>query len=190
MRSCGSDLPAGHAVGEVVIADDHDVHVAARRVDEVVAADTGEVALAAEYHHFRVRSGQLESGCNGNGASMRRVNGIEIDVARNTAGTADAGNHRQFVGINTAALDRFGKRIHFGADTAPGTPDMRHAVHAQGTRHGAVLLELSDIRTHLFPFLIASRITSGSCTAPPQWLTLITLLLPPAQRSTSLTIWP
>src|SRR4030066_292219 len=52
-------LPAGHGVVEVIDADDRDVDVPPGGVDEVVAADGDDVAVAAEDDDFELGVGQL-----------------------------------------------------------------------------------------------------------------------------------
>lgn len=161
-------LTSGHAISEVVVAYNHQVHIPPCRMDQVIAADSGQVALTAEHHHRQFRVGQLDAGSHGNGATMRGVDRIKVDVTRDTSGATDTRYHNQLLGVDAAALDRLGKRVHLGADAAAGTPDMRHAIHAQGVGHRAAGLEFFDIGTHLLAFLMASRMTWGSCTAPPQ----------------------
>src|SRR5208337_743957 len=141
----------------------------------------------------------FQAGGEGNGAAMRGVEGIEFDVARDPACAADARDHGDLVHVVTARLYRFGEAGDDRADAAARTPDMRHPVHAEEVRHRVFLAELfvvgrifgSQICTaHFAPSLMAARISSGSWTAPPQELTLITLHCPAAQRSTSSTICP
>ena len=193
-------LSAGHAVSEIVHADDHEVHVPARGVNEVIAADAGEVAVAADDHDLEFGIGEFQARGEGNGAAMRGVEGVEFDVAGDPACAADARDHGDLVHVVTARLDRFGEAGDDRADAAARTPDVRHPLHAEEIRHRVFLAELlvvgrvfrSQICTaHFFaPSLMAARISSGSWTAPPQELTLITLHCPAAQRSTSRTTCP
>ena len=126
-------------------------------------------------------------------------NEFELHVARNAARAADARHHRDLVAVEAARLDRLGEGGDDGADAAARAPDMRQPVHAKELRHGVFLAEGRFVRwifwkllctAHFAPSLMAARISSGSCTAPPQELTLITLHWPAAQRSTSRTICP
>ena len=90
----GRGLAAGHAVDEVVDADDGQVHVAAGGVDEVVAADGDQVAVAGEDDDLQLRVGQLQPGGKGDGAAVGRVERVELQVAGDAAGAADAGDDR------------------------------------------------------------------------------------------------
>ena len=74
----GRRLAAGHGVGEVVDADDLQVHVAARGVDEVVAADGEQVAVAGVDHHLQLGVGQLQPGGERDGAAVRGVERIQV----------------------------------------------------------------------------------------------------------------
>src|SRR5208337_2248498 len=107
----------------------------------------------------------------------------------------DARDHGNLVHVVAARLDGLGERGHDGADAATRTPDMRHPLHAEKFGHRIFSAEIGVAKRilrciHFAPSLMAARISSGSCTAPPQELTLMTLHLPPAQRSTSRTICP
>ena len=96
----GRHLAAGHAVDEVVDADDHQVHVAPRGVDEVVAADGGEVAVAGVDDHVQLGVGQLQAGGEGNGAAVGGVEGVQLHVAGDAAGAADAGDDGDLVQVD------------------------------------------------------------------------------------------
>ena len=80
---CGRrHLPAGHAVDPVIEEQDGDVDVAPRGVDEVVAADRGAVAVARDDDHVQVRAGHLDAGGERQRAPVRRVQRVDVDVAR------------------------------------------------------------------------------------------------------------
>ena len=66
-------LPAGHAVDAVVDDDGGQVDVAAGRVDEVIAADGGGVAVAHDHDHLQLGVGQLHPGGEGQGPAVGRV---------------------------------------------------------------------------------------------------------------------
>ncbi len=93
-------LAAGHAVDEVVDQDHQQIHVAARGVDEVVAADPREVAVAGEHHHLELGPPELEPGGEGDGAAVGGVEGVEVHVAGDPAGAADAGDDGRLVEID------------------------------------------------------------------------------------------
>jgi hypothetical protein len=50
----GVTLAARHAIDAVVSADHRHIDVAARSVDQVIAADGDNIAIAADDHHFEV----------------------------------------------------------------------------------------------------------------------------------------
>ena len=83
-------LAAGHGVDQVVDADDLHIHVAAGGMDQVVAADGEQVAVARIHHHVELGIGQLQSGGERNGAAVRGVERIQVHVAGDAAGAADA----------------------------------------------------------------------------------------------------
>ena len=74
-------LTARHAVNVVVEQYDRQVDIAACRMDEVVAADSRRVAVAGAHDDFQARLGELHAGCYRQCAAVRRVDGVEVQVA-------------------------------------------------------------------------------------------------------------
>jgi len=90
--SGGRGLATGHGIDQIVDADDFEVDVAARGVNEMIAADGGEIAVAGIDNDVKLGIRQLEAGGERNGAAVRSVERIELDVAGHAAGAADAGD--------------------------------------------------------------------------------------------------
>ena len=63
--SRGRYLSAGHTVDEVVDQKDRQVEVAARRVDQVVATDSGEIPVAGDDDHLHVWPHHLDAAGEG-----------------------------------------------------------------------------------------------------------------------------
>src|SRR5205807_3016421 len=112
------------------------IHVAAGRMDEVVAADGEQIAIAGIHHHLQFGIGELESGGKRDRPAVCGVKAIEIGVAGDTAGAADAGDHGNLIEIELGTLQRAGEAVDGGADAAGRTPDVRHTVHAQVRLYG------------------------------------------------------
>src|SRR5512146_2686071 len=85
IRRGRSGLPASHAVDQVVYADNLDVDVAPRGVDQVIAANSRQVAVTGVNNDVQLRIGQLKPGSERNGATVSRVERIEIHVPCHTA---------------------------------------------------------------------------------------------------------
>jgi hypothetical protein len=94
---------------------------------DMIAADGKQVAVAAEHHHVQLGIAQLEPGGERNGAAVRAVLGVEVEVPGRARRAADARYHRSFVPIQFALLQRLDERREYNARTAARTPDMRDA---------------------------------------------------------------
>ena len=117
----GGVLTFGEAVDFVVEEDDVEVDVAAHRVDEVVAADSEAVAVAGDVPDGEVGTCGLESGGNGEAATMNGVHAIGLQIVGHTAGASDAGDNGGLPGSHTEFGHRF---LHGGGNgvvTASGT---------------------------------------------------------------------
>ena len=88
----GRVLPLGQAVDPVVEQQDVDVDVAAQGVEEVVAADGQAVAVAGDHPHLQLGPRALQSGGQGRGAAVDRVDAVGVHVVREAARAADAGD--------------------------------------------------------------------------------------------------
>ena len=124
----GCRLAAGHAVDQVVHADHRDIHVAPGRMDEVIAADGEKIAVPAEYHHVKLRIGQLHAGCKGNGPAVSGMIGIKPGISGATARTSYAGNHHRLIQINATGLHGDHTRGKRRSYTTSRTPDVGNAV--------------------------------------------------------------
>ena len=126
----GRHLAAGHAVVQVVDADHGQVHVAPGRMDEVIAADGEQIAVAAEDHDVQLGIAQLQPGGKGNGPAMGGVKRVELDIPGGPARTADARYHAGFLQIDAAGLHGRQAGGKGGADAASRAPDMGNAIRA------------------------------------------------------------
>ena len=102
--SGGRGLAAGHGVDQIVDADDFEIDVAAGGVDQMIASDGREIAVTGVDDYVQLWIRQLEAGGEGNGAAVRGVERIQLDVARHASGAADAGDQSQ------RSLNRFSSR--------------------------------------------------------------------------------
>ena len=131
VRSGGRSLAAGHGVNQIVDADDLQIDVAARGVDQMIAADRRKIAIAGIDNDVQLGVRQFQSGGERDGAAVRGVEGIQLDVARHAPGAADARHQGQRSQIDFRFDERAGERVHGGADAASRAPDVGHAIGAQ-----------------------------------------------------------
>src|SRR3990172_1528725 len=179
------DLTARHTVREVVHAHDEEIGVAAGRVDEVVAADGGEVTVAGVDHHLEVRSRELEAGRERNGAAVRGVERVEVQVPGDAPGAADAAHDGDLVEVELRLGERAREAVDGRADATARAPDARQPVEAEVLVDGVLAQD-----AHRTASRIASAMTSGVWTVPPAWSTGIVRQRPAASRSTSSDICP
>jgi 2-hydroxychromene-2-carboxylate isomerase len=85
-------LPARHAIVKIVDADNVEVRVAPRRMDEMIAANGRQVAIATDDRDHQLGVLHRDAQGKGNGAAMGRVVGIDVDVARRAPAAPDTGN--------------------------------------------------------------------------------------------------
>src|SRR6185437_10854179 len=118
----GRVLALGQPVDAVVEQQDLQVHVAAQRVDQVVAADGQCVAVAGDHPHAQVGAGGGQAGGDGGGASVDGVHPVGVHVVGEAAGAADPGDEHDVLPRDTQgghqALDRGQDRVV----TTPRTP--------------------------------------------------------------------
>ena len=77
----------------------------------MIAADGGKIAVAGVHHNVQLGIGQLQAGGEGNGAAVGGVERIELDVAGNAAGAADAGNQCQRFQIDLRSISARAKQL-------------------------------------------------------------------------------
>src|SRR5208282_2536815 len=108
-----------------------EVDVAARGVDQMVASDSREVAIAGIDDDVQLRISQLQAGGEGNGASVRGVERIELHIARDASGTANARDQSQRSEVDLRVDQSASERVDRRADAASRAPDVWHALAAQ-----------------------------------------------------------
>ena len=90
-----SGLSSGHRINKVVHADHLEIDVATRRVNQVVTANRGEIAVSRINDDVQLGIREFQASGKGDGAAMCGVKGIQFDVAGDATGTADARDERQ-----------------------------------------------------------------------------------------------
>ena len=118
----GGVLALGEAVDPVVEQQDLEVHVAAQRVDQVVAADGQRVAVTGDDPHRQVRPRGRQPGRDRRRAAVDRVHAVGVHVVREPARAADARDEHDVL----PAQPQLGQEaLHRGEDRvvpAPGAP--------------------------------------------------------------------
>src|SRR5258708_6836694 len=145
-------LACGQAIDLVVHDDVEQVHVAAHRMDEMVAADPKTVAVAARHHYSEFMIGKLQSGGHRQRPAVQSVHAIGIHVPGEVGGTADAADCYDVM-VRYAQLDQgFLYRREHAKIAASRTPvgidfafQIRHGQLLTGTlyacRHLRLLLK-------------------------------------------------
>ena len=170
----GGELPAGHAVDVVVHDDVGHVDVASTGVDEVVAADGGAVAVAADEDDVHFRFGHFYAGGKGGGSSVGGVQGAAVHVAGYSGCAADAGYDGGVVFFKMEGVHGADEPFHDDAVAAAGAPDVREFA---GT-DVLFVVEGHGYLTSLILFSIWSGLMGSPSTRKIPW----TGALPSAQR--------
>ncbi len=126
--SSWSRLASRHRIDKVVDADHLEVDIAARGVNQMIAADGRKVAVARVDHYIEVGIGKLQSGGKRNRAPVRGVERVKLHVSSHAARAADSGDKRQSLKIDFGFDQRLGKAVDGRPDAASRAPDVRHAV--------------------------------------------------------------
>src|SRR5271166_380931 len=158
-------------------------------MNQVVAADGKQIAITGVHHHVQLGVRQLQTGGERNGAAVRGVKRILIDVSGDAARATDAGYDGEVLGVDLGVNQRVSEGVDAGANTAARTPDVGNAVHPQELFHRVVGGQFGQI-AHRATSRMACRMSSGRCTLPPACPTKRTVALPATARSTSRTICP
>jgi hypothetical protein len=143
-------LALGQPVDPVVEQQDLQVHVAAQRVDQVVAADRQRVAVAGDDPDRQVRPRRRQAGRDRRRAAVDRVHPVGVHVVREARGAADAGDEDDVL-ARDAELGH--EALHRGED--------RVVAAARAPAHLLVGLEVLGLELLRGPRPVRSRIASS-----------------------------
>ena len=118
----GRVLALGQPVDPVVEQQDRQVHVAAQRVDQVVAADRQRVAVAGDHPHRQVRPGGGQAGRDRRRAAVDRVHPVGVHVVREARGAADPGDDDHVLAGDAEAGQEALDGVEDDVVTAAGAP--------------------------------------------------------------------
>jgi hypothetical protein len=110
-------------------------------VDEVIAADGEQVAITRVDDDLKLGVGELEAGGEGDGAAVGGVERVELRVPRHTARAPDTGNHGDLIEVRVGSEKGSGETVDSRSDAASGTPDVRHAIHAEEGLDGVMRVD-------------------------------------------------
>ena len=118
----GGVLALGQAVDPVVEQQDRHVHVAAQRVDQVVAADRQRVAVTGDHEHRQVLARGRDAGRDRRRPAVDRVHAVGVEVVREPRGAPDAGDEDDVLAADAQLGQEPLDRLEHGVVTAPGAP--------------------------------------------------------------------
>jgi hypothetical protein len=99
-------------------------------VDEVVATDGCQIAIARENHDMELGICEFYPGCKGNCTPMGGVERVGSDIAGCPRGTPDTGNKNGFFSFPGHLFDSSERTVDNCPVPATGAVDMREAVLA------------------------------------------------------------
>jgi len=68
-------------------------------MDQVVAANSGNISITAKYYYFCIWFCQFQTRCKGDGTSVSGVEGIQFYVAGNSSCTTYTGYNRDLIKV-------------------------------------------------------------------------------------------
>src|SRR3954452_3665883 len=170
----GGVLALGQPVDAVVEHQQLEVDVAPQDVDQVVAADRHEVAVAAHHPHRQVGTGGREAGRDGRRPPVDRVHAVGVEVVGEPGRAADAGDADDVLALQPELGQ---ERLHRGEDrvvTATRAP-------SDLLVGGVLLLRrlLAGERDEVEPAraLLGDAHTSTTPPATQKWCSLRSLML-------------
>src|SRR3990172_12585631 len=104
-------------------------------MQEVVAANGEQVAVAADDCDRKFRVRELQANCEGDRTPVRGVERVQLHVARDPARATDPGDDDVLAGGDPGVRDCVGQAGHYAAEPTARTPDVRQPVGAQETIH-------------------------------------------------------
>jgi hypothetical protein len=140
VRGCGGKVPYQcgggglspcHPVGAVIIEENRDIDISSGVMDEVIPSDGRSVSVPCDHDDVHLRVCRLDAHGKGDGSSVRGVKGVEVDIARSPARTADPRDHSDTVLFETEPVDGPYQRLEKGSVPASRTPDMGEFVLSQ-----------------------------------------------------------
>src|SRR6266576_3116194 len=99
-------LAASHRVNQVVHADDLQINIAPRSVDQVITANRREITVARIDHNIQFRIRQLQASRKRDRAAVRRMKRIKLHISRHTASAADPRDQRKRLKIDLGINQR------------------------------------------------------------------------------------
>src|SRR5579863_1919576 len=97
----------------------------------MIATDGRQVAIAGIDDNVQLGVCQLQSSSEWDGAAVRGMERIQLDVARHAARASDARDQSQRFQIDFRFDERARERVDSSTDAASRTPDVRHTIAAQ-----------------------------------------------------------
>ena len=118
-------MTAGHTINAVVINNQGQIDIAASSMNQVVAADSGAVTVAAANDNIQLGVTHLYAGGDGQSTAMQGVGSIKVQIAGATAGAADAADNSNVVLCQTLLINSLYNGTGDNTIATAGTPDVR-----------------------------------------------------------------
>jgi hypothetical protein len=123
----GSDLPPGHGIDLIVDHDDGDVDVPAGGVEQVEPPDSQTVPVSREDDDLAGRPSGFQPDGGGDGAAVKNLEDIGVDVNGDPGAAADAGGQGQIVD-NSQVIHGFQEGLDNHSVAAAWTKEKRKKI--------------------------------------------------------------
>src|SRR5271157_5791457 len=127
-------------------------------MNQVIAADSKQVAVTGVHHHIQLGIGQLQAGGEGQRTAVGGVKRVEIDVSGDASGAADTGDDRQVLDVDLGVDQSASEGVYAGSDTAAGAPDVGDAL---GTQERVSDIVVNGKGRHRATSMMAFKMSSG-----------------------------
>ena len=124
-------MTAGHAVNAVVEYNHSLIIIAVCCMNQVVAADSGAVAVTAANDNVQCRVSHFYTGSNRQSTAVQSVGSVEIQITGGTARAADTADYCNVVFCQTLLINCFYNGAGDNAVAAAGALDVRQTARAE-----------------------------------------------------------
>jgi hypothetical protein len=100
-------------------------------VYKVIPAYRGSIAVAGHDNHVQIGIGELDPSGERYRSPMRRMEGVEVEIARSARSAADARHHAHLVLGQVQPGYCPEQRVEYDAVTAARAPDVGHELRAK-----------------------------------------------------------
>jgi len=132
-------LPLRQTVDLIIVNQVGDVMIAPHGVDEVIAAFTISIPIAADGNDSQLRVGTFRANSRWYRPAVEGIEGVALQVMRQFTCLSDAGDHEYLMRLETEPDERLFNRIQYPEVTAARTPGAFQSLIVRYRYHSTTL---------------------------------------------------